>query len=108
MKKWMLIAGLLLSGSLFFVSGILTGYSMCYDRKDKSTTSKENKKFRKSQVLKEVIDPLIGKIIDNQAKCIKSKVTKLMTPGKDAIKSARVPSDSAIQHAQKYRLRTDN
>jgi hypothetical protein len=90
-RKWGLIVGLLLSGSLFFVSGILTGYSMYYGTRSE-TTSNEHKNRRKPRILREVADPLIGKVIDKGANAAKA-----------GIMSLRAPSAAAIKHAQKYK-----
>lgn len=85
--------GLFLSGSLFFVSGILTGYSMYYGKRSESV-SDEQKKRRKPRILKEIADPLIGRVIDRGASAVRSKIM-----------SGRIPSSAAVQRAQRYRPR---
>jgi hypothetical protein len=95
MKKWFLIIGLFLSGSLFFISGILTGYSM-YAKGIRDPAKDGGKPVRRPRILTEIADPLIGRIIDNRANSIGSRIDRL-----------RAPSDQAVQQAEQYKSRIE-
>ncbi|MDR0630703.1 MAG: hypothetical protein LBF70_01570 [Holosporales bacterium] len=90
MKKWILAIGIILSGCLFLVSGMLIGYVIC-DKEDIKMNDK-NEPTRKPNILNEAMAPFIGNIIEGQISAVQTNSSK-----------DRTPSTQAIQQSMRYK-----